>query len=102
MEMSDEMGAENYWPWGVSVGDLNADGDLDIVTNEFGSVPMVLVSNLSDQREVRYLQIRLRGQASNRDGLGARVTVTAELREGPRRGVGVPVAQPAAALFRSG
>jgi enediyne biosynthesis protein E4 len=25
-EASDRLGAENYWPWGVSVGDLNADG----------------------------------------------------------------------------
>ena len=25
-EISDEIGAENYWPWGLSVGDLNADG----------------------------------------------------------------------------
>ena len=25
-EISDAVGAENYWPWGLSVGDLNADG----------------------------------------------------------------------------
>ena len=25
-EVSDALGAENYWPWGLSVGDLNADG----------------------------------------------------------------------------
>ncbi len=25
-EVSDAMGAENYWPWGLSVDDLNADG----------------------------------------------------------------------------
>ena len=25
-EISDEINAENYWPWGLSVGDLNADG----------------------------------------------------------------------------
>ena len=25
-EMSDQFNAENYWPWGLSVGDLNADG----------------------------------------------------------------------------
>lgn len=25
-EISDDNGAENYWPWGLSVGDLNADG----------------------------------------------------------------------------
>ena len=26
VEISDAIGAENYWPWGFSIGDLNADG----------------------------------------------------------------------------
>jgi hypothetical protein len=169
-EVSDELGAENYWPWGVSAGDLNADGyedvfvtasmnypfrygvnslllndggrrfhdlafplgveprrgertltpwfeldcsgadrghkhcegregtivvsgalgsrssaifdldddgDLDIVTNDFNSEPMVLVSNLTERTRVRFLKVRLQGTASNRDGLGARVQVRA-------------------------
>ena len=29
-EVSDEIGAENYWPWGLSSGDLNADGFTDV------------------------------------------------------------------------
>jgi hypothetical protein len=29
-EVSDELGLENYWPWGVSVGDVNADGWQDV------------------------------------------------------------------------
>ena len=29
-EVSDEIGAETFWPWGVSVGDLNADGFQDV------------------------------------------------------------------------
>ena len=29
-EVSDQIGAENYWPWGISVGDLNADGFDDV------------------------------------------------------------------------
>ena len=28
-EDSDELRAENYWPWGLSIGDLNADGFQD-------------------------------------------------------------------------
>ena len=36
-EVSDELGVETYWPWGVSVGDLNADGYDDIfVTSGMG------------------------------------------------------------------
>ena len=172
VEMSDVLGAENYWPWGLSIGDLNADGfedvfiasgmnylfrygvntlllndrgkrfhdsefilgveprrdgrltglsfvldasgedkdlalveaydlegevevwgalgsrssvifdvdgdgDLDIVTNEFNDVPMVLVSDLSTKTSLRYLSVRLEGSTSNRSGFGARVTVTA-------------------------
>lgn len=29
-EISDRIGADNYWPWGVSVGDVNADGWDDV------------------------------------------------------------------------
>ena len=28
-EISDSLGAENYWPWGLSIGDINADGYRD-------------------------------------------------------------------------
>ena len=170
-EVSDQIGAENYWPWGISVGDLNADGfddvfiassmnfpfrygvnsvllnnqgseflssefilgveprrngrfaepwfeldcdgedkdhalakgrsgrvviwsalgtrssvmfdldndgDLDIVTNEFNSRPMVLISNLSEKQDkLNYLKVKLVGEKSNRDGLGAVVRVRA-------------------------
>ena len=30
LEISDGIGAENYWPWGLSTGDLNADGYDDV------------------------------------------------------------------------
>jgi hypothetical protein len=55
--------------------DLDADGDLDIVTNEFNGEPMVLVSDLSTRRRVNYLNVILTGAASNRSGLGAVITV---------------------------
>lgn len=57
--------------------DLDDDGDLDIVTNEFGAMPQVLVSDLSSRKGVSFLKIRLRGSRSNREGLGAIVEVTA-------------------------
>ncbi|HEV3059553.1 MAG TPA: CRTAC1 family protein [Vicinamibacterales bacterium] len=57
--------------------DLDADGDLDIVTNDFNSAPQVLVSDLAQRRPIHWLGIVLVGTASNRDGLGATVRVRA-------------------------
>jgi len=55
--------------------DLDDDGDVDIVTNEFNAGPQVLVSDLAQRRPVQFLKVRLRGTRSNREGLGAQVTV---------------------------
>jgi hypothetical protein len=57
--------------------DLDGDGDLDIVTNDFNSAPQVLVSDLSRRRTIHWLGVVLAGTASNRDGLGATVRVRA-------------------------
>ena len=58
-----------------AVFDLDNDGDLDIVTNDFNSAPQVLVSNLSERRRIHWLKVKLIGTTSNRDGLGAMVRV---------------------------
>ena len=55
--------------------DLDDDGDLDIVTNDFNSEPQVLVSNLAQQKRIRWLKVVLIGTISNRNGLGATVRV---------------------------
>jgi hypothetical protein len=62
---------------GSVVLDLDADGDLDVVTGEFNAAPQVLISDLSEQTTVRFLEVALRGTESNRDGLGATVVVHA-------------------------
>jgi len=57
--------------------DLDNDGDLDIVTNDFNSEPQVLISDLAQRKEIHWLKIVLEGTASNRNGLGATVRLRA-------------------------
>jgi hypothetical protein len=60
------------------ITDLDGDGDLEIVTGDFNSAPQVLFSSLmQDRPATTWLEVKLRGRRSNRDGLGATVKVTA-------------------------
>ncbi len=58
--------------------DLDNDGDLDIVTNDFNTEPQVLVSDLAQRKAIHWLKVLLVGTTSNRNGLGAWVRVHAE------------------------
>jgi hypothetical protein len=58
--------------------DIENDGDLDIITNEFNDGPMVLVSDLSaSKKDLNFLKVRLIGTTSSTSGLGATVKITA-------------------------
>jgi enediyne biosynthesis protein E4 len=57
--------------------DLDNDGDLDIVTNDFNSEPQVLISDLAQTKAIHWLKVALVGTASNRNGLGTTVRVYA-------------------------
>ena len=60
-----------------AIFDLDNDGDLDIVTLDFNDRPQVLISNLTERKRIHYVKIQLVGVRSNRDGLGAQVTLRA-------------------------
>ncbi len=59
---------------GLAIGDLFNDGRLDAVVNNLSDLPMLLVNVAKNQNH--WLGIHLVGTVSNRDGIGARVTVT--------------------------
>jgi hypothetical protein len=51
--------------------DLDNDGDLDIVTHDFNSEPIVLISDLAQQKKIYWLKVVLVGTKANRNGLSA-------------------------------
>jgi hypothetical protein len=57
---------------GAAVGDLDNDGSLEIVINNMNDTPNLL-KNLGERKN--WILIRTVGRQSNRDGIGARVTV---------------------------
>ena len=57
--------------------DVDNDGALDIITNDFNSEPQVLMSDLASRKKIHWLKVLLIGKKSNREGLGATVSVTA-------------------------
>ena len=57
--------------------DLDDDGDLDIVTNDFNDAPQILISDLAARPGLHFLKVVLQGTRSNRNGLGATVAVVA-------------------------
>ena len=59
---------------GTAFGDLDNDGDIDLVVGVLDDSPRVLYSNAS-AGESHWLQVRLVGGSSARDGQGARVSV---------------------------
>jgi hypothetical protein len=61
---------------GAAFADLNRDGKIDAVLTRLNEPPVIL-TNISDNRN-HWLQIQLRGNRSNRDGIGARIQVVTD------------------------
>jgi len=61
---------------GCAFGDLDNDGDIDIVINPVNSYPELLRCDLSSQNN--WIKIRAMGTKSNRSGIGARIECVTE------------------------
>ncbi|HEY9488129.1 MAG TPA: VCBS repeat-containing protein, partial [Chryseosolibacter sp.] len=58
---------------GAAYGDLDNDGDLDLVVNNVNSVASVYANSAGDQLDQRSISIRLKGYAKNTFGIGTRL-----------------------------
>lgn len=60
---------------GVAFGDIDDDGDLDIAVNNQNDLPTLLRNDGGNRK--KWIQLKLLGTRSNRDGIGARVSILA-------------------------
>jgi len=77
-DVSDRLGPDFQLPRvsrSAAIADFDNDGDLDILVNNNGQAPQLLRNDGGNANH--WLQIFLVGTRSNRDGVGARVTVAA-------------------------
>ena len=62
---------------GAASGDIDNDGDIDIVVTNLGQKAYILRNNGGNQNG--WIGIRARGRTSNRDGIGCRVKIISAL-----------------------
>jgi enediyne biosynthesis protein E4 len=61
---------------GAAYGDIDNDGDLDLVVNNVNSEAFVYKNTVNDNQETNYLQFILHGEKANSNAIGASIAVS--------------------------
>lgn len=74
-EQTGDYGRSPHMGRGVTAGDLDDDGDVDLAISHIND-PLALLENTSDSAGRHWLKIRLVGRETNREAVGALVSLT--------------------------
>ena len=78
-DVSGKWGLEKYTvSGGAAYSDLDNDGDLDLIVNNWNESPSILRNRANEIGNTNYLKIKLEGSGSNKYGIGSKVKVTGE------------------------
>jgi len=60
---------------GAAYADLDNDGDLDLIVNNINK-PAFIYQNKTNEKQKNYLQVSLKGEGQNTQGIGAKITIS--------------------------